>query len=595
MVRLTSITVSGYRSLYNISLNLHDLTILIGRNDAGKSNVLRAIQLLLDDTQIDHIEKDDFSKIGKSNRYVRKMEIKAQVEGFSFTEIRRSIPNQPSGTRYPTLLEVNEPQSGWRQPTQAERDQLPVFYYLQPRTGALQEEMKENAQKPQQSQQNSQKENALTILVKQWLPKELQGQNKLDSFMRLYARNRNPLGSYYTFLKNEVYASIPEAFPIDFPVMELNPEFRNSSIRHQLLVRELDSAGKKRAFLRLPIDHHGSGIVSVMAIILTVAILREYHRLSLSNRSFLLAIEEPEVHLNPRAQRTLLSFFKQTRTVHQVLVATHSPIFVDRTEPESVVMLQRTTPKSTLTAASVLGATTTIANVYSNNWREVCETLGVQLSDVLMAGEICLVVEGQSEMVLVPAILQHIDPYMERSRIVILHGQGSNLPKIVEFLQYLGTKIVAVVDFDHGGRGIKDKLDKLAQPVDALFILDTVIVSLPPPMNKLFNCELEDLFNSYELLEVYNKAVVITHSLPEITVAEFDSAQDSLVLAGNTEFGWVQTVGTIMQQRTGARGKPSESVEKHKLALGAADALRNGKLQVPQFFFDVAAKLNSLL
>lgn len=50
-MRLKSISVKNFRSLADIEVPLESYTCLIGRNDAGKSSVLRAIELLLDPTQ----------------------------------------------------------------------------------------------------------------------------------------------------------------------------------------------------------------------------------------------------------------------------------------------------------------------------------------------------------------------------------------------------------------------------------------------------------------------------------------------------------------------------------------------------------------
>lgn len=50
-MRLKSISVKNFRSLADIEVPLESYTCFIGRNDAGKSSVLRAIELLLDPTQ----------------------------------------------------------------------------------------------------------------------------------------------------------------------------------------------------------------------------------------------------------------------------------------------------------------------------------------------------------------------------------------------------------------------------------------------------------------------------------------------------------------------------------------------------------------
>jgi len=48
-MKLTRLKVTNFRSLKNISLDIHDLTVLIGENDAGKSSVLDIIEMVLND------------------------------------------------------------------------------------------------------------------------------------------------------------------------------------------------------------------------------------------------------------------------------------------------------------------------------------------------------------------------------------------------------------------------------------------------------------------------------------------------------------------------------------------------------------------
>jgi predicted ATP-dependent endonuclease of OLD family len=58
MLSLAKISISGYRSFCSTDIPLADFSILIGRNNSGKSNVLRAIRLLLEGTARDLVAND---------------------------------------------------------------------------------------------------------------------------------------------------------------------------------------------------------------------------------------------------------------------------------------------------------------------------------------------------------------------------------------------------------------------------------------------------------------------------------------------------------------------------------------------------------
>ena len=57
---LHSIRIKGFRKLEDVTVNLSGTTFLIGPNNAGKSSILKAIELLL--SSKDKIEEDNYYK-----------------------------------------------------------------------------------------------------------------------------------------------------------------------------------------------------------------------------------------------------------------------------------------------------------------------------------------------------------------------------------------------------------------------------------------------------------------------------------------------------------------------------------------------------
>ncbi len=72
--------MKNYRSLLEFNLGLQPLTILIGRNDAGKSNLLRSLQLLLDDEATKEVDQQyDWSRSDTTKRFPRETFIEAEL------------------------------------------------------------------------------------------------------------------------------------------------------------------------------------------------------------------------------------------------------------------------------------------------------------------------------------------------------------------------------------------------------------------------------------------------------------------------------------------------------------------------------------
>jgi putative ATP-dependent endonuclease of OLD family len=84
----------------------------------------------------------------------------------------------------------------------------------------------------------------------------------------------------------------------------------------------------------LPSRRHGSGLISLQTLIL----LMRFGNLRLANQeAFLMAIEEPELHVPPPLQRKLLHLMQSLAT--QTIITTHSPTVAAVPEPHQLVLV----------------------------------------------------------------------------------------------------------------------------------------------------------------------------------------------------------------------------------------------------------------
>src|SRR5262249_25012808 len=97
------------------------------------------------------------------------------------------------------------------------------------------------------------------------------------------------------------------------------------------------------------LDYKGDGVQSLAAL----AIMRHASQATLAKREVIIALEEPESHLHPRAIRELREVLEDLAQRHQVVVTTHNPLFTDRTRVESNIIVQNNRAYAAETIAQV--------------------------------------------------------------------------------------------------------------------------------------------------------------------------------------------------------------------------------------------------
>lgn len=157
---------------------------------------------------------------------------------------------------------------------------------------------------------------------------------------------------------------------------------------------------------------------------------------------FIFAMEEPENSLHPKAQRQLLSVVQEISAINQVIVTTHSPVFIDRSRFESNILLTR---KS---------AGNTVAKVFDPTDLPTVRTdLGIRASDALLkgGGNCAILVEGSTEEDGFPVFMEMLGLSEFELGIAIVNMGGSDFQKVRGIVQLLGgydIPCVVVLDQD---------------------------------------------------------------------------------------------------------------------------------------------------
>ncbi|MBR4255200.1 MAG: AAA family ATPase [Lentisphaeria bacterium] len=215
------------------------------------------------------------------------------------------------------------------------------------------------------------------------------------------------------------------------------------------------------------IAQKGSGVQSLIAISLAqiLSLNQPY------GENIILAIEEPETHLHPKSIHEIKKVLSDIAKHNQLIITTHSPILANANDIKSNIIVSNNNIHHAL------------------RLKEIRETLGVYASDNLLFAENTILVEGIYDKMILEKILsslsKKIAEALDNNSLVIYNCQGSSkVSAFVSLTQRFFYKSYIVLDNDKAGEDEKKKILKIDPS------LSNKITSLPNPQKN--ESEIED-------------------------------------------------------------------------------------------------------
>ncbi|MDZ4773338.1 MAG: AAA family ATPase [Planctomycetota bacterium] len=256
-------------------------------------------------------------------------------------------------------------------------------------------------------------------------------------------------------------------------LMPGNPKF-------QLRVTSTDSDSLLRALVphyarddqpSLPASRQGTGLLALQAFVILLEVGRARRQ---KGRSFILALEEPELHVAPGLQRRIVSCTQSN--ADQVLCTTHSPEVAAAFRAEDVRILRAAPGR--LEAVPLLSTNSITAR---NTERRLAQDFRAQVVDALMH-DVVLVPEGridhewlrllaaisQGGGVAAGATSQAADAPQFATFVGTIPTPDAAIKDGCEFLLRLHHRVVALVDGDTAGDGYISVLTALPCPPSAV-------------------------------------------------------------------------------------------------------------------------------
>lgn len=187
-------------------------------------------------------------------------------------------------------------------------------------------------------------------------------------------------------------------------------------------------------------DGLGEGIISLLFII---------DALYDSEPGSVIAIDEPELSLHPAIQRKLKNLLLEYSKTRQIVISTHSPLFIDWPSISSGAAVIRVTKEDNACKVYSLSESTRtkIGGVISD--KNNPHVFGLDANEVFFLDDGIVVLEGQEDVMFYPKALELLDTTMSGTIFGWGAGGADKFKIICSLLSDLGFKKVAgIVDND---------------------------------------------------------------------------------------------------------------------------------------------------
>ena len=437
-MRLRKIIIKNFRNLRNITIIPAQKTVIIGENNTGKSNLILALRLILDTNSKkleSELSQEDINDIalaeGETDFFItveignlqQHMELETifmeylsrdGVETFVTVEGRYSL--DPDGNYFwrvqvlPPVGSANEP--GLFNYRMAKS--IPVYFL--------------DAVRYAEKELRSSSRGTFSELLK-----DVDLGDVSDDVIRNIreanaALNQNAdIGDLANGISHLLSPQMPGGTStVSIRVANDDPSKLLKDIRLGLK-RQSDSK-------EYDISRHGTGLQNLVLI----AMFRQKIANSGINQP-ILAIEEPEAHLHPHAQRCL--FKDLDKIASPILISTHSPEIVECCDPLGLVKLS-------INSQNIISAHQLNSQRFTRDDLKLLERMMRSgRADAFFAKSL-IIVEGASETIALPAFADFLNKNLDREGVSVVGADSNAFSFILNSCNKTNFDIPAIVTFD---------------------------------------------------------------------------------------------------------------------------------------------------
>lgn len=445
--RLDALAVRNYRSVgspgVRLTLPKHGPLVLLGENNAGKSNVVAGAEILFGDRWPGSWTPEDHDYYEREPDGMAIL-VAAKVSGIECDKCPAGVPVHQVRLDYDTQSEgaanafTRVAECSHTYMTNVLRQQL--FCMLVGADRRLSYQMSYTSKYTYLSRLMRRFHESLTNDADRVLRLKRIFELLLDEFTAVeeFAAFRALLAT----ASDDFGQNLAYGLDVDFSAYDPSNFFRSLKVHPRL-------HGEARAF-----DELGTGQEQILALAFAYAYAKAF-----GDRSGLvLVIDEPESHLHPLAQRWLAGRLNDmTGDGLQVILTTHSPHFVDLARPENLVVVRK--PAGTGTTATQLSREAIVRKLIDSGadpLRTTEDAVGPYYAanataEVLtgLFSRLCVIVEGPTEAMALPELLAQVGFDALREGVAFIGAGGlSAIARWRRLMEVYGVPVVVIHDTD---------------------------------------------------------------------------------------------------------------------------------------------------
>jgi len=511
MAKIDKIVIQKYRSIN--ALTLHFLKnkplILIGENNVGKSNILKAIDLILGEYWPRNYEPEENEFYNRNPAIPIKIEVDFSEKLGRFKKIfwECNPQNTDEKINFKGLNEFDQEQ--W--PKSEDREDLISIYISADRRLSYQLSYASKSTFLSKLMHRFHK----SVQGNQGVRGELKNKfkeikelfHKIDEFKNFRDSLRSDFSDFVTTMTHKLDIDFEAYNPVNF---------------FHALRLQVDEGGVPRT-----IEELGTGEEQILALAFAHAYAKAFHG------GVLLAIEEPECNLHPLAQEYLARKIETMSAdgLH-IVITTHNPYFINMLNIEGVCIVRKDKERGTfvtqVTKEQLVAycikkgapenrvTKDNIAEFYNANKSK-------QILEGFFAKKIVLV-EGPTEAFSLPIYFRAVglDTQKEGIAIVPVEGKG-NLAKWWRMFTAFKIPVYVIFDNDDEDDGDKRKREDILKTLkeentnDIINKTDILIQNQYTVFGKDYETSLRTVFSNYSKLEQEAKNIIEAGAKPFIS------------------------------------------------------------------------------